>query len=61
MGINNIIVPIKLQNIFFPSPTSSSIASGTYLGSFQDNFSSSFQNPPSIGAFEYVRPRSFRS
>lgn len=60
MGDNNVVIPIKLQNIFFPAFSSSSIASGTYLGNFQDNFSSTFQNPPSVGAFEYIRPRTFR-
>jgi len=37
------------------------IAAGIYTGSLQDNNSTTYWNPPTIGAFEYIRPRTMRS
>lgn len=61
MGANNITQNPKLKFLYFPFTGSSAIAAGTYLGNLQDKNSSAFWNPPSIGAYEYIRPRTMRS
>jgi hypothetical protein len=47
----------------FQRPTSSSplIAAGAYLGNLQDKNRTTYWNSPSIGAYEYIRPRTMRS
>lgn len=47
----NIGVYLKLNS------SSPCIAKGVFVGNYQDKLWSSFQNPPSIGAYEYMRPR----
>jgi len=42
---------------YFLSTTSPAISAVTYLGNLQDKNSSAFWNPPSIGAYKYIRPR----
>jgi len=49
--------PITLR----PLSGSPLIGAGTYLGSLQDNNSTTYWNPPTIGAFEYIRPRTAAS
>jgi len=49
-------------NMFLrPVVGSSLISAGTYLGSLQDNNNTTYWNLPSIGAYEYIRPRTMRS
>ena len=74
--INNFSIPVlkgassiesnNLTNIsispFYRLPTgSSAIATGYYLGNFRDGSNTTFWTTPSVGAFEYIRPRTFRS
>jgi len=49
-------VPL-VNNNYAPLTGSSLIAAGTYTEGFKDFNEVLFQNPPSVGAFEYVRPR----
>lgn len=53
----------KPELSFFSRPSKNSflIAAGSYLGNLQDNNSTTYWNPPTIGAFEYIRPRTMRS
>jgi len=57
MGANNLAQNPQLKFIYFPFTSSSAISVGTYLGNLQDKISNAYWNPPSIGAYEYVRPR----
>jgi len=50
----------KLKNTFIPQEGSSLISAGL-LQNKQDANSTTFQSPPSIGAYEYIRPRTTRS
>lgn len=51
----------QLNSSYRVKTNASIIGGGTWVTQIQDNSWSSFQNPPSIGAFEYIRPRTFRS
>lgn len=42
-------------------PNSPLIAAGSYVTNLKDNNSTTYWNPPTIGAFEYIRPRTMRS
>jgi len=50
-----------LLSSYRPRPGSPLIESGNYLGNLQDKNSTTYWNPPTIGAFEYIRPRTMRS
>lgn len=50
-----------LSGSYRPLSGSPLIEAGTYLGSLQDNNSTTYWNPPTIGAYEYIRPRTMRS
>lgn len=54
-------INLPLSSFYFVLPSSSAIAAGAYLGSLQDNNSTTYWNLPTIGAFEYIRPRTMRS
>jgi len=56
-SIGNISVEPLLDQFYRPKTSSPLIQAGTYLGAVQDANSTTFQNLPSIGAYEYVRPR----
>lgn len=43
-----------------PLPDSPLIGAGVFTGWLLDNSGKRFRNPPSIGAYEYVRPRQIR-
>jgi len=59
--VSNVEFDPKITLMGVPKRDSSVGSSGILVGSFVDAFSISFQNPPSIGAYEYMRPRTFRS
>jgi hypothetical protein len=48
---------LEIDTFFYPKAGSSLIEAGDWLGLKQDFIGTTFQNPPSIGAYEYVRPR----
>ena len=48
---------LGLDKYFRIKASSPCIATGLFLGLFSDLTKSSYQNPPSIGAYEYMRPR----
>jgi len=50
-----------LSSAYRPRPGSPLIESGNYLGNLQDKNSTTYWNPPTIGAYEYIRPRTMRS
>jgi len=50
-----------LSSAYRPLPGSPLIGAGEFLGNLQDKNSTTYQNPPSIGAYEYVRPRTAAS
>jgi len=50
-------VDALLDMFFSPTTTSPLIAAGTYVNASQDKNGVVYQNPPTIGAYEYIRPR----
>lgn len=47
----------QIDTFFYPLSDSSLIAAGVFLGVYKNANGRTFQVPPSIGAFEYVRPK----
>ena len=60
-AINTTSYSNQLSKYFTLISSSPLIAGGNYIQQIQDKNFSTFQNPPSIGAYEYIRPRTFRS
>jgi len=54
---NTITSSESINEFYQPVSGSAIVATGEFLGVFSDNKSQIFQNLPTIGAFEYVRPR----
>ncbi len=50
-----------LSSFYTPTSASNLILAGSYVTNLQDNNSTTYWNPPTIGAFEYIRPRTMRS
>jgi len=61
LSITDITANPLLNQYQRPIVASPLVEAGTYLGSLQDNNSTTYWNPPTIGAYEYVRPRTMRS
>lgn len=52
---------LNLKQNYQPKEGSSLISSGLFLNVYADKKTNSFWNPPSIGAFEYIRPKTITS
>jgi len=61
LSITDITANPLLNQYQRPIVDSPLVEAGTYLGSLQDNNSTTYWNPPTIGAYEYIRPRTMRS
>lgn len=57
-SISNLTSNPLLNKFFVPTSLSPCINSGTFRGTIQDNNSNTYWNLPTIGAFEYIRPKS---
>lgn len=57
----NNVTDLNLSQYYKLLSTSSSIATGTFTGNYQDKQGTSFWTTPSIGANEYMRTKTFRS
>lgn len=59
----NAIITDPFLNLFSYSPKENSplIGNGNFVGIVQDKNSTTYWNPPTIGAYEYIRPRTMRS
>lgn len=60
-GVNGVYSNPKLDpKTFRPLPGSPLVSAGAYIGSIKDISGKYFDNPPSIGAYQYIKPRKTR-